>query len=111
MLIALLTTTINRYYEAVTNTLFKKDVIKDLTTILDYIEDIPEKKQSITVVLNNDKEIIKLKKYIRELEKSCECMNEVEINLSKKIETLKNENRKLKYRIAVFEENWNYRNE
>ncbi|MHB9946936.1 hypothetical protein CF095_16370 [Clostridium botulinum] len=111
MIIALLTTTINRYYEVAANTLFKRAVIKDLTNILDYIEDTPEEKQPITVVLNNDKEITKLKKYIGDLEKSCECMNEIEINLSEKIGILKNENRKLKYTIAELEENRDYRNE
>jgi len=52
-----------------------------------------ESKQPITVVLNNNDEVNKLKKYIRELEDCCENMSEVERNLHKKILGLKDNNR------------------
>ncbi|UJA30892.1 hypothetical protein [Clostridium sporogenes] len=65
--IALLTITINRYSEVDAHILSQKNVINDLTNILDYIEDFKEKsiEESIT---SNSLEIIQLKKYIRELE-------------------------------------------
>ncbi len=74
--------------------------IIDLNNLLDFIADLKEenKEQPITVILNRNEEITMLKKYIKELEDSCEHMNEVEINLSNKIKILEDENKRLKRR-------------
>jgi len=47
----------------------------------------------IQIVSEQDNEILTLRKRVAELEESCENMNEVEINLHKKIEELENQNK------------------
>ena len=103
VVIALLTTTINRYSDLrfSGNMIPREIIIKDLTGTLDYVADIPEDKQPITVVLGNNEEVERLKSYIRELEDSCENMNQVEKNLAKQIEELKDENQRLRKNIIL----------
>lgn len=92
ILIALLTTTINRYLKYAANDLSKDDVVEDLTNILDYVTDIPEESQEpITVVLNNT-EVETLKSRINELEETCIANNEVIDTQFKKIKDLKDIN-------------------
>lgn len=89
VLIALLTTTINRYSLYVTRDLLRNNVIEDLTNILDYVTDIPEENQeSITVVLSNA-EVEALKRRMNELEETCVANNEVIDAQFKKINDLK----------------------
>ncbi|HDK7158448.1 TPA: hypothetical protein PTV43_003655 [Clostridium botulinum] len=106
VVIALLTTTINRYYEVAANTLFKRAVINDLTNILDYIQDIPEENKS-NEVLNIFNEIVienkVLNKRVKDLEESCQYMCDIEKNQLEKMELIKSENKKLKVKIAKFE--------
>lgn len=66
----------------------------ELCDLLDFVEDIPQEvKDPGTVIINaNDAEIENLKKYIRELEDSCENMCTVERNLREKIRKLEGEN-------------------
>lgn len=105
IVVALLTTTINRYSELrfSGNMIPREIIIKDLTGTLDYVADIPEDKQPVTVVLGNNEEVERLKSYIRELEDSCENMNQVEENLAKQIEELKEENQHLRNRLGASE--------
>lgn len=92
VLIALLTTTINRYSLYVTRDLLRNNVIEDLTNILDYVTDIPEENQeSITVVLSNA-EVEALKRRMNELEETCVANNEVIDTQFKKIKELKDSN-------------------
>lgn len=92
VLIALLTTTINRYSLYVTRDLLRNNVIEDLTNILDYVTDITEENQeSITVVLSNT-EVEALKRRMNELEETCVANNEVIDAQFKKIEEQKEAN-------------------
>ncbi len=92
ILIALLTTTINRYLKYAANDLSKDDVVEDLTNILDYVTDIPEENQeSITAILDNT-EVEALRNRIRELEETCIANNEVIDTQFKKIKELKDSN-------------------
>lgn len=96
IVVALLTTTINRYSELKfsENSIPKGMVTKDLISILDYIVDISEEdKQPITVVLNNNTNIVELKEYIKELEEACGRNNEIIGQQWEKINKLKNDNR------------------
>lgn len=102
VVIALLTTTINRYSEVAGSIVSQKCVINDLTNILDYIQDIPEGNKP-NEVLNIFNEIVMenktLNKTVKELEESCQYMCDVEKNQLKKIELLKAENEDLKAKL------------
>lgn len=71
--------------------------IEELSCLLDFVEDVPEEMDHITVVVK-DEEADLLRKRIRELEDSCENMCEIEKILHKKIEDLNSEN--LVYQIT-----------
>jgi|GEM_PF-2544567 len=81
----------------ISNKIVHKAFTEELEDLLEMVIDMQgteESKQPITVVLsNNNDEVNKLKKYIRELEDSCENMCEVERNLRKQILQLKDDNR------------------
>ncbi|APF26060.1 hypothetical protein NPD5_241 [Clostridium sporogenes] len=104
VVIALLTTTINRYSEVPGSIVSQKCVINDLTNILDYIQDIPEGNE----VLNIFHEIVienkALNKTVKDLEESCQYMCDVEKNQLKKIELLKAENEDLRAKLFKKEE-------
>ncbi|HGG0416135.1 TPA: hypothetical protein ACJFE8_000886 [Clostridium sporogenes] len=106
VVIALLTTTINRYSEVPGSIVSQKCVINDLTNILDYIQDIPEGNKP-NEVLNIFNEIVMenktLNKTVKELEESCQYMCDIEKNQLEKMELIKSENKKLKVKIAKFE--------
>ncbi len=106
VVIALLTTTINRYSEVAGSIVSQKCVINDLTNILDYIQDIPEGNKE-NEVLNIFYEIVMenkaLNKTVKDLEESCQYMCDVEKNQLEKMELIKSENKKLKVKIAKFE--------
>lgn len=90
IIIALLTIAVNRYERTSSDHLCKKDVIRDLTDILDYVEDIQEGKLNpiqVTLHKNSNEEL--LRKRIRELEDCCENFAQVERNLLNKNEQLK----------------------
>lgn len=99
VVIALLTTTINRYSEVAGSIVSQKCVINDLTNILDYIQDIPEGNE----VLNIFHEIVienkALNKTVKDLEESCQYMCDVEKNQLEKMELLKAENEDLKAKL------------
>ncbi|MBA4509166.1 hypothetical protein H1057_14115 [Clostridium sporogenes] len=107
VVIALLTTTINRYSEVSGSIVAQKCVINDLTNILDYIQDIPEENKP-NEVLNIFHEIVienkALNKTVKDLEESCQYMCDVEKNQLKKIELLKAENEDLKAKLLKKEE-------
>jgi len=90
IIIALLTIAVNRYERTKVDNLSKISIIKDLTDILDYVEDIQEEKLNpiqVTFHKNSNEEL--LRKRIRELEDSCENFAEVERNLLNKNGQLK----------------------
>ena len=69
----------------------------ELTDLLAFVEKTPEEtQQPMTVILNNIEENELLRKQIRELEDSCENMNEVEKNLHKKIKVFEEDAIKFK---------------
>ncbi|MBO0572781.1 hypothetical protein FDF50_16590 [Clostridium botulinum] len=102
VVIALLTTTINRYSEVGGSIVSQKCVINDLTSILDYIQDIPEENKP-NEVLNIFNEIVmenkNLNKTVKDLEESCQYMCDVEKNQLEKMELLKAENEDLKAKL------------
>ncbi|MBY6965286.1 hypothetical protein [Clostridium botulinum] len=104
VVIALLTTTINRYSEVAGSIVSQKCVINDLTNILDYIQDIPEGNE----VLNIFHEIVienkALNKTVKDFEESCQYMCDVEKNQLEKIELLKAENEDLRAKLFKKEE-------
>ncbi|NHL36666.1 hypothetical protein FDE95_08565 [Clostridium botulinum] len=102
VVIALLTTTINRYSEVGGSIVSQKCVINDLTNILDYIQDIPEENKP-NEVLNTFYEIVMenktLGKTVKELQENCKYMCDIEKNQLEKIELLKAENEDLKAKL------------
>jgi len=96
-IIAYTTALINVYAKEVklnTNSLIincNKRALDDLNDFLAFVEDVQEETGFVKVILENG-EIDLLRKRIRELEDSCENMCEVDRNLQRKIEELKNEN-------------------
>lgn len=102
--VALLTTTINRYSDRrfAGDMIPKGMVIKDLTGILDYVADIPEDKQPMTVVLNSEAET--LRERIREFEETCTDNTEIIKAQFKKIEALKEDNCKYQYACNTLRE-------
>lgn len=92
VIVALLTTTINRYQSIDKSMLYKPEVLNSLNIILDYVEDIPEDNSKPTTVVLCGSENEKLEKRIHELEESCENMCEVEKNLHNKVQTLRSDN-------------------
>ncbi|MBU3208573.1 hypothetical protein KPL28_02850 [Clostridium algidicarnis] len=95
VLIALLTTTINRYSKYAVNGLSKDDVVEDLTNLLDYVTDIPEESQEpITVVLNSS-ELQNLKRENKALEEHKMQAFKYQQQLICRIEELKNRKNEL----------------
>ncbi|KIS22056.1 hypothetical protein [Clostridium botulinum] len=108
VVIALLTTTINRYSEIGGSIVSQKCVINDLTNILDYIQDIPEENKP-NEVLDIFNEIVMenkvLNKTVKDLEEGCQYMCDIEKNQLEKMELLKAENEDLKAKLLKKGEN------
>ncbi|HDK7165891.1 TPA: hypothetical protein PTV51_002218 [Clostridium botulinum] len=125
-----ITALINNYERKITNLyatnvnlckIRKYEKLKDeLCDLLDFVIDIQEEKKEPTkVVLNNNTEILSLKKYIKgleeersillknikELEESCQYMCDIEKNQLEKMELLKAENEDLKAKLLKKGEN------
>jgi myosin heavy subunit len=87
-----------------------ESMTKDLDNLIDFIEDIPsELNEPIMLILNNIEEAQILRKRIRELEDSCENMNDVEKNLHQKINKLEEETEKLsieRYNLSQSNKTW-----
>ncbi|AUM96353.1 MULTISPECIES: hypothetical protein [Clostridium] len=108
--------TITAYITALTNVYmgkeypdgtFLKDAnerfIIDLNNLLDFIADLKEEKP-INLVLNCNKETTRFKKYIKELEETCEDNNEVIRKQFERIKGLEFENKNLKSRLGILDE-------
>jgi len=68
-----------------------KTIREELNDLLDFVEDIPEGAKdpiTLTINLNSNEEVKILRKRVRELEDSCENMNEVQINQLNRIREL-----------------------
>lgn len=69
---------------------------EELNDLLDFVEDIPdESKEPIILAItsdSNNETVEILRKRVRELEDSCENMSQVERNLHKEVDRLRQEN-------------------
>lgn len=75
---------------------------EQLEDLLEMVVDMQGKDEKYPIkVLVDYEENERLRKRILELEETCENMNEIEINLSKKIEKLEEENQNLKRGMLV----------
>ncbi|EPY2273721.1 hypothetical protein ACXAUS_002594 [Clostridium sporogenes] len=82
---------------------YNKHFLRELNDVLDFIEDLKEEKP-INLVLNCNKETIRFKKYIKELEETCEDNNEVIRKQFERIKGLEFENKNLKNRLGISDE-------